>query len=75
MFGVDADKTDRVFNFNKNNMTTDEVLRLLINQTEDKELIFGEYFLIYHDEANIFTLCDEDGANSGTANEILNYLK
>ena len=56
-------------------MTKTKLLKLLIDQTENKELILGEYFLIYHDEANIFTLYDEDGANSGAANEILNYLK
>ena len=63
------------FFYKKYIMTKTKLLKLLIDQTENKELILGEYFLIYHDEANLFTLCDEDGANSGTANEILNHLK
>ena len=56
-------------------MTEEEILKRLINQTENKQLIFGEYILIYHNEIDIFTLCDEDGANSGSAEEILNHLK
>tara|TARA_R110000772_G_scaffold111214_1_gene215025 strand:+ start:856 stop:1026 length:171 start_codon:yes stop_codon:yes gene_type:complete len=56
-------------------MTTDEVLKLLIDQTKNNGLILGKYELIYHDESDFFTLCDDNGGTGGTANEILNYLK
>ena len=56
-------------------MTAEQILKILIIQTENSSLSLGKYQLICHDETDLFTLCDDNGGTGGTAEQILNYLK